>query len=106
MSSADDIFHPHLTKQLLLDLLDIAEGELKIFIYPIPDDVVSYKDKNPLDWQECAGRGHELHFCIEEIFIRYLQDVRDNFHAYPHLKTNFMVHDPSLANAFVIDHTW
>ena len=105
-AATSDIFHPHLTKQLLLDLINIAEKELKVFIYPIPDHVEKYEDENPSDWQECKGREHELHFCIEELFPRYLQDVRDNFAMYPHLKTNFVVHDPEQANAFVIDHTW
>lgn len=41
--SSDDIFHQYLTKQVLLDLLDIAERELKIFIYPIPEYVDAYK---------------------------------------------------------------
>lgn len=61
---------------------------------------------NPSDWQKCTGRTFEIHFCIEEIFIRYLQDVRDNFEDYPHVKTNFMTHNATQANAFIIDHTW
>lgn len=43
--STGDIFHQHLTKQVLLDLLDIAERELKVFIYPIPDNVDRYKSQ-------------------------------------------------------------
>jgi hypothetical protein len=104
--STGDIFHRYLTKRVLLDLFDIAERELKIFVYPIPNDVERYRDENPADWQECEGRTFELHFCIEELFIRYLQDVRDNFENYPHLKTNFLTNTADSANAFVIDHTW
>jgi hypothetical protein len=100
------IFHQFLTKEVLLNLLDVAERELKVFIYPIPDHVKSYKDENPAKWQECEGREFELHFCIEELFVRYLQDIRDNFQDYPHVKTNFVTHDAEKANTFVINHTW
>jgi hypothetical protein len=102
----NNIFHQHITKEVLLEMFAIAERELKIFIYPIPDHVEKYEDENPSDWHECKGRTFELHFCIEEIFIRYLRDVRDNFDMYHFLKTNFVVNNAEQANAFVIDHTW
>ena len=104
--SAADIFHPLITREVLLKLIDIAESELKVFIYPIPEHVERFADEDPDNWQECTGRGHELHFCIEELFIRYLRDVRDNFESYPNIKTNFVTKNSDLANAFIIDHTW
>lgn len=103
--AGEDVFHQLLSRDVLLDLFDIAERELKVFIYPIPDYVDRYRDEDPSNWQRCVGRS-EIHFCIEELFVRYLRDVRDNFDMYPHIKTNFVHQSGENANSFVIDHTW
>ena len=97
ISEAVGLDHPfrNMTENDLLQLVNIANIDLRFFIYPMPKKAY-LSNKDPLLLS---------HFRLEHKFIEYLQinhalSIKINNSAFK----SFLVSNPEEANAFIIEH--
>lgn len=112
-----DIFWNGINESILLQLIHEAESNIRIFIYPIPLDVlqVNASDKycHKSQTSTCVPLIKRLHmkqhFQIEYLFIEYLQQFQSNQTLLNSLSINdprryMIVNESHQANAFIINH--
>lgn len=99
-ADSTQLFWGNISSDELLDIADEAIASLRIFIYPLPANVV-------LPTKDRIERTEE-HFQIQYIFIEYLKKIFIEKDSYLHgdpLKY-LVVDDPEQANVFFIEAYW
>lgn len=92
---ADSIFYDFANDNEFLDFIQVAESQLKIYIYPIPAEASTIHGNHDM-----LG-----HFQIEYLFRKYLYALNDHVPSDDPRRV-MIVDDPSKANAFLIDHDY
>ena len=92
--SGESIFFDFKDDNDLLEMIQHAESQLRIHIYPIPSNDLSKSESDLMG-----------HFRIENLYRKYLKALKSHV-GEDDPRHNMVVDDPSQANAFIIDNDY